>query len=457
MFDAATITRECSQAAGDDVAFASDEELLAAEVELRAARSAFEVAEAHVLGELRVRGVTDRCFGLKTPQWVASQAKVDRRPIARLAHLGVRLRQLPVVDAAVVEGSMSMDHASVLAEAAANPRVGDQVAATQSLWVEKAAGTSFADWKHQVEQTVVLLDQDGGYDPAKDRDRLRARFTTFDEGLTRLTADLVGADALAVRELVEAQADREFHRLKNDVARTSDLPMPGRATLLAMALVELVRRGSVVDQEHTTGPVVDVTLIIEATERTPLTDLPSTSGDAADGFEVFDPYRPVDWVGNAVANPLEECCGPAETPHDHHVHPAVTEMLLCDPVITALIVDSLGVPLDMGREIRLANRRQRRALANRDGGCIFPGCDCPADWCDAHHVIWWNDDGPTDMSNLALLCRYHHGVTHRRGWTMTATGDEWFSWTTPSGDTLHSQRHRGRSPTDHPALHLCPA
>ena len=105
----------------------------------------------------------------------------------------------------------------------------------------------------------------------------------------------------------------------------------------------------------------------------------------------------------------------------------------------------------MGREIRLANREQRRALAKRDGGCIFPGCDCPVGWTDAHHVIWWEHDGPTDIWNLALLCRYHHGVTHRRGWTMTAAGDDWFTWTTPSGDTLHSQRHRGRSPTAHPA------
>ena len=159
----------------------------------------------------------------------------------------------------------------------------------------------------------------------------------------------------------------------------------------------------------------------------------------------------------ATGNPLLDCCGPAKTMDGDHVHPAVAELLLCDPIITALIADSLGVPLDMGREIRLANRRQRRALAKRDGGCIFPGCDCPVGWTDAHHVIWWEHDGPTDIWNLALLCRYHHGVTHRRGWTMTAAGDDWFTWTTPSGDTLHSQRHRGRSPTAHPALALCPA
>ncbi len=359
----------------------------------------------------------------------------------------------------MADGTITMDHAAVLAEAAANPRVGDQVVATQSLWVESAAGTSFVDWKHQMEQTVRLLDQDGGYDPERDRDRARARFTTFDDGLTRLTADLVGADALEVRQLVEAQADRLFHQLKGDADRTADLALPGRATVLAMALVELVRRGSTVDRDRTSGPAVDVTLVLEATKPIAPNDLIglTSSIDGTDGFDLLDPYRQVDAMANAVTNPLVDCCGSAKTGDDVHVHPDVAAVVLCDPVITALIVDSLGVPLDMGREIRLANRRQRRALANRDGGCIFPGCDAPASWCDAHHVIWWDDDGPTDISNLALLCRYHHGVTHRHGWTMTATGDEWFSWTTPSGDTLHSQRHRGRSPTAHTALHLCPA
>ena len=157
--------------------------------------------------------------------------------------------------------------------------------------------------------------------------------------------------------------------------------------------------------------------------------------------------------------PVELCghCGPAETVDGEVVHPEVTAILLCDPIITVLVVDLLGVPLDMGRKIRLVNRNQRRALTRRDGGCIFPGCDCPASWCDAHHVIWWEHQGPTDIWNLALLCRYHHGVTHRRGWTMTATGDDSFTWTTPSGHTLHSQHHRGRSPTAHPAHRLCPA
>ena len=172
-----------------------------------------------------------------------------------------------------------------MAEAAANPRVGDEIAATAAIWVAQAAATSFVDWSHQLKHMVAMVDADGGYDPDRDRDRLRARFDTFDDGLTRLTADLVGVDALQVRQLVEAQADRLFHQLQHAASLTTDLPMPSRATLLAMALSELVRRGSIVDRDTTTGPAVDVTLNIEA----------------------LGPTEPVDPTGN----PLVDHCGPA--------------------------------------------------------------------------------------------------------------------------------------------------
>src|SRR3954447_19005547 len=98
MFDVADLTKQCRKAAADEVAFASDDDLLAAAVELQAARTALDVAEAHVLGELRVRGVPDRRAGAKTAKWVAGQARVDHRRIARRVQCGARLRPLPVAD-----------------------------------------------------------------------------------------------------------------------------------------------------------------------------------------------------------------------------------------------------------------------------------------------------------------------------------------------------------------------
>ena len=137
---------------------------------------------------------------------------------------------------------------------------------------------------------------------------------------------------------------------------------------------------------------------------------------------------------------LSDPTGELDLPAERLAH------LLCDSQLTLVATNVIGVILNMGRRARLATRAQRRALTVRDGGCVFPGCGAPATWCDAHHVQHWEHDGRTDMRNLALLCRYHHGVTHRTGWAMTATEDQRFTWTTPSGATLHSQRHRGKPP-----------
>ncbi len=95
----------------------------------------------------------------------------------------------------------------------------------------------------------------------------------------------------------------------------------------------------------------------------------------------------------------------------------------------------------MGRTIRTANRHQRRALALRDGGCIYPGCGAPVRWCDAHHFTHWQHGGTTDTANMALLCRRHHGVIHRTGWTATIDDHDNVTITTHTGTQLTGQRH----------------
>ncbi|MFP5023382.1 HNH endonuclease signature motif containing protein [Pseudonocardia phyllosphaerae] len=96
--------------------------------------------------------------------------------------------------------------------------------------------------------------------------------------------------------------------------------------------------------------------------------------------------------------------------------------LACDARVVPIVLATTGEPLFAGREIRLANRAQRRALAHRDGGCAFPGCDAPPQWCIAHHVRHWIDDGPTDVDNLVLLCSWHHRVIHHSEWEITMEG-----------------------------------
>ena len=58
----------------------------------------------------------------------------------------------------------------------------------------------------------------------------------------------------------------------------------------------------------------------------------------------------------------------------------------------------------------------RRALIVRDKGCAFPGCDRPASWTEAHHIVHWAHHGETKITNLVLLCEHHHTTIHHRGW-----------------------------------------
>ncbi|EAP99779.1 hypothetical protein JNB_06409 [Janibacter sp. HTCC2649] len=98
---------------------------------------------------------------------------------------------------------------------------------------------------------------------------------------------------------------------------------------------------------------------------------------------------------------------------------------------------SYRVPDGMARLIRL-----------RDGSCRFPGCGVPSRQCDLDHVRPW-PAGPTSPTNLMALCRRHHQIKQRDGWTVKLHPDSTVTWTDPTG------LQRTTWPVDH--LHLITA
>ncbi|MFT3800064.1 MAG: DUF222 domain-containing protein [Burkholderiaceae bacterium] len=85
--------------------------------------------------------------------------------------------------------------------------------------------------------------------------------------------------------------------------------------------------------------------------------------------------------------------------------------LACDASIVRIVEDALGRPLDVGRKTRSIPPAIRRALQARDSGCRFPGCTHTR-FLDGHHIRHWADGGETRLSNLVLLCRFHHRQVH---------------------------------------------
>ncbi|MEW1976682.1 DUF222 domain-containing protein [Microbacterium profundi] len=116
---------------------------------------------------------------------------------------------------------------------------------------------------------------------------------------------------------------------------------------------------------------------------------------------------------------------------------ATAEQHICDSGFVPVTVDSCGNPLDVGREQRLFTPKQRIALAIRDGGCRWKGCDRPASYCEAHHIDEWaKDKGRTDIDRGILLCRYHHMTLHHGKWWITRRAKDDFVLHHPSGETF---------------------
>jgi Domain of unknown function (DUF222)/HNH endonuclease len=88
--------------------------------------------------------------------------------------------------------------------------------------------------------------------------------------------------------------------------------------------------------------------------------------------------------------------------------PHSLRMLACDAAVVPIVMNGAGQPLDVGRATRTVPDGLRRAVTARDRGCAHPGCDRPVSWCEIHHVVPWEDGGPTSLDNLVMLCKAHH-------------------------------------------------
>lgn len=175
-----------------------------------------------------------------------------------------------------------------------------------------------------------------------------------------------------------------------------------------MALVELIRRATAAGDPGKVAPQPEISLIIRDD------DIDADTGNISQAF----------------------------TPEGARISGRHLCTLGCNMALHGIVLNGLGVPLMMGRTVRTPTRAQRRALAIRDGGCVFPGCDAHPHRCNAHHVDHWlRDLGHTNVDRMVLLCPYHHGVVHRNGWTINLDDHHWAIITTPNGTILHGQQH----------------
>jgi hypothetical protein len=116
--------------------------------------------------------------------------------------------------------------------------------------------------------------------------------------------------------------------------------------------------------------------------------------------------------------------------------PETARRLACDASVIP-IIERGGEALSVGRRSRVIPLSLRRAVAARDGGCRFPGCEHRR-FLDAHHIVHWAHGGPTDKENLIMLCRHHHRLVHEGRVLVSGNADEMVRFRLRCGTELHA-------------------
>ncbi|HTK17566.1 MAG TPA: DUF222 domain-containing protein [Acidimicrobiia bacterium] len=125
------------------------------------------------------------------------------------------------------------------------------------------------------------------------------------------------------------------------------------------------------------------------------------------------------------------------------ISPDTARRIACDANIQELVIDETGVPLALGRSARTFTPDQFRAMVARDGGCRC--CGASPELCDAHHVDEWNDQGPTDIDNGMLLCRYgcHRGM-HEGHWKVVGNPNRRLDFSDRDGNHIATSEPQPR-------------
>jgi hypothetical protein len=194
------------------------------------------------------------------------------------------------------------------------------------------------------------------------------------------------------------------------------------------------------------GEAIDAVLAA-VTPRPSTDDVRSPAQRKADGFiDMCREYLARDdrpCVGNERPNVnivMHAADGAAHTSSGWFVRNWQLSQVLCDATVSAVAATLKGIPFDVGTPLTAIPARNRRAIVTRDRCCRFPHCSRPARWCEIHHIRERDNGGTHELSNLVLLCTYHHREVHRRGITLVWNGPELVA-TLRNGITLHGPPH----------------
>jgi len=361
-----------------------EQRVLVAAANVHAAHAALAEALTEFERSQEWQGAGIRSLG----HWADINLGVGSRQAGRLAAAAARLPELPELAAAFAEGAVSLDKVLLIAPVA-TPRLDGHLTAIARAGSVAQVARICAAYRDVTKPDTPDANQ-------QRHARCGLNTSRTDDGLIRIVALLEPDDAALVLAALDARVETAWRAGRAD----DDSPAPDLAARRATALVELSTDG-LIEGPHPVvrGERVEVRVVVDAD----VLDHTSEGGRCA-----------IDGVG---AVPL-----------------STVERLLCD-CKRSIAVRLPDGSLNVGRTQRTPNRRQRRALQFRDNGCRFYGCPNRR-YVQAHHVVLWDDGGPTDLDNLISLCPEHHRLFHEGGYTIDALGHGQFEFKRPDGRVI---------------------
>jgi len=341
-------------------------------VGLRKAADLIEAEFSRRLGRFdRLRSGTRQAVSLVS--WLCMHCRLSAPAAAERIEVARQLPSIPVTGAALSKGEIGYQHARVLARAVVDMGA-EAVRAAETDLLASAQAVDPGRLRVVAQELRQRVDPDGGLDATnRDHERRRLRLSQGFDGLFFLEGLLDTEGGAVLMSALNALSAPLPNDSRSAVQRRAD-------AMVELALRQL--RGGELPTVAGQRPHLTVTV--------PAATLSGQTGSRAAALA---------WAGPIAAS--------------------TARRLACDSTRTEVTVGPTGEPLNVGRATRVISTAIRRALVERDGGCRYPGCDRPQEWCEGHHLRHWADGGETSLRNLALLCGVHHRILHEHGWRLT--------------------------------------
>jgi hypothetical protein len=333
-------------------------------VELRQVIDFAELHFARMAADFAATEEYDEQGSVSAIDWIRINCHMTSTAAADRVRVGEHLDQLQGGVFAMAQGEIGFAHLSVMARMAyAMPQTFEE-----SALLDKAKQSSPGRFHHQCRHYRHAADPQGFADEqAELHENRHLSLSTWEDGSLLLNGVLDPVGGAALRTALEPLARKSgAHDDRNREQRQAD------------ALVELAMGGR--QRTH-----LQVTSSVET--------LLGLLGAPAADMELTLPIS-------------------AKT----------VERLACDCSVTRVLLQD-SVVIDVGRAKRVVSGPSRRALDARDGHCRWTGCERPATWSAAHHVVHWIHGGDTDLDNLILLCHRHHRMVHEGGCQLVRSED----------------------------------